>query len=131
MRRLPIYLGLYAFLLSITVLPYYVGGDQAHYRLAFSSVAESNLIDGFYYYKNSIGSSEPILFFVYYISSHFMSKDVLISIVNGCLGFIGGKLLIEKRVSLALFPLFVFNYYLLILMFAAERLKFSILFVLF
>lgn len=128
MKKIPIYFGVYAIIVSLIVSPYYTEGDQFYYRRVFDFVSRSNFLDGFDFFKGNIGSSEPMLFLMYYFSSFLLGKDVFISIANGCLGFLLGKCLVERRVSVWIFPLFFLNYYLLVLMFSAERLKFSILF---
>jgi len=111
-------------------MPYYTDGDQFYYRRAFDFVAGSGFLEGFDYYKDSIGSSEPVLFVFYYFSSFVMNKDLLISIANGVLGFGIGKAMLRRRASPWVLFLLPVNYYLLVLMFSAERLKFSILFLL-
>ncbi|WP_156882692.1 hypothetical protein [Pseudomonas sp. CF161] len=116
------------FLLSISLLPYYTSGDQLHYRAFYENLPDYGFIDGFHYYNEALGSKE-IGYYVYvYLFSELLKKDFLISLTNAFLGYIFAKLLLEKNTSPVVLFLLFFNFYLLILLFSAERLKLSIIF---
>lgn len=53
---------LLAFLMSLCVFPYYTSGDQYYYIKFYEGISNYNLIGGYVFYRNSIGSGEPIYY---------------------------------------------------------------------
>lgn len=129
MRKIfPFFFAFYSFILSILLLPLYTDGDQAHYIRAYEGMRNLDLLDAFFYFKNELGSSEPVVFLIYYIASPFLSKVLLVSFSNAVLGYCLGYLIARSRATPLVYPLFFLNFYLLVLLFSAERLKFGIIF---
>lgn len=118
------------FLLSIFILPLYVGGDQAHYRAFYDGVSEYGFLEGFSFYKATLSASEPLYYAIIYFFSGGVSKDVFISFVNALLGFFMARLLLVNNTSKLVVVGLLSNFYFLVLLFAAERLKFAIIFAL-
>lgn len=113
---------------SLFVLPYYVGGDQEHYRLFYADIADYSFLEGFLAYRNYLGASEPIYYLIIFIFNNLIEKDLLISIVNSLFAYYLARCLLRINVNvLVIFSLF-FNFYFLVLLFSAERLKFSMMF---
>lgn len=117
-----------SFVISIIILPLYTGGDQVHYRGFYAVLPSFGVLDGFDYYRSMLGSSEPIYFVVVYIFSGFLDKDILMSLLNSVLGYFLVLWLLKKKVSLVVVSLLLFNFYLLVLFFSAERLKLGLIF---
>lgn len=122
-----------AFVLSLQLLPYYISGDQGHYREFYESCFYdgSRLEDELFCYSNTLGSTEPVYFFISKFVHPFLDKDIYISLVNAILVFLITVLTFKyykQKLTRHIFLLFIFsNYYLVVLMLAAERLKFGFL----
>jgi len=112
--------------IGLWLISYAVGGDQQFYRAFYENVQGLSLADAFYAYKNQLGTSEPGYFFLVYLVSGWLSKDVAFSIINFILYYQLFLWMLRQNVSQLLFPLLVSNFYLLVLSFSAERLKLSL-----
>lgn len=122
--------GLFSIILSIALFGYYDGGDQKHYHAYWDVVPELSFFEAYTRSKLMLGSAEPGYTLMSFIFAGIIDKDILISLLNGLLGFYLAKWMIRKKVSLLVISLTLSNYYLLVLFFAAERLKLSLLFIL-
>lgn len=118
------------FLQSIFFLPLYVGGDQIHYRAFYEGVSEYGFSEGFDFYAATLSASEPLYYVLIYFFSGFLSKDIFISFANAFLGFFMARLLLVNNVSILVLVALLSNFYFLVILFAAERLKFAIFFTL-
>ncbi|WP_134695102.1 hypothetical protein [Aeromonas taiwanensis] len=119
------------FLFSLVVFKYYDAGDQVAYRYFYDGVLGLSFRDAFVFYKNSLDSSEPGYFLLVYIFSSFIEKDLLLSFLNGIFIFLILYHLIKLNVSNVVLFLLSCNYYIFVLFFSAERLKLSLLILLF
>ncbi len=120
-----------AFVFSIYILPFYTEGDQAHYIKLYKDCFISGE-DQWFCYVNTIGSAEPIYFLLTKIAQGFVGKDFYISIANAALVFLITLIILKNykvvwHRHLFLWSIFL-NYYLMVLFFSAERLKFSLIF---
>jgi len=117
------------FFVTLLVAPYYLNGDQAHYNLVYKELAELSLRQGYLFYNVSLSSFEYIHFILSWVASRFIDKDVFIAISNSFLAY---SILInfeKKRVFILLSVFIVIsNFYIFVLYFAAERLKFAMIF---
>lgn len=136
-RPIPIYvlgiplLCLAVFALSMIVGPYYVAGDQTYYREVYEKLETLSLTEGYVYYYQRLMSFEYTHFFLSWVASKALGKDLFIAIVNSALACTALVLLRRWRVSIVVAALLVLtNYYFLVFYFAAERLKFGMLFLL-
>lgn len=121
---------IYIYILSSSVGPQYIYGDQLHYRDFYDSLYGTSLEEGFRIYKYALGTQEPIYYYLAWISSNLgFEKDNVITIANLLLAFFSFKALskLGSHPFLSL-TLICFNYYFIVFYFAAERLKFGILF---
>ena len=116
------------FLASLLLFPYFTGGDQVHYRLFYDGVVGRSPAEAFSFYSDTLGSSEPGYFFLIYFFSGFVSKDILLSLINFLFTYFIFLWLLTNRVRFYIFPLLLLNFYFLVLLFSAERLKLSLLF---
>ena len=115
------------FIISLIVFPHYTAGDQEFYRSFYNGVADLNLTEGFAFYKDSLGTSEPGYFLLSFLFAPILPKDFLFSILNFALFQQIFLWLLKQDVSRYLFPTLYVNFYLLVLAFSAERLKVSLL----
>jgi hypothetical protein len=124
--------GLSSFIFSLYIGNLYIDGDQIYYKEAYSLVKGLDLVEGFLSYRSQISSEEPIHFLFVWVFSNFgVDKNVLMSVVNSFFIIILTKLLLKWRVfNFIIFATIVTNFYILVLFFSAERLKFSIIFLL-
>lgn len=123
--------GIYAcvtFLVSLWVFSFYDAGDQAFYRFFYEHVASLPLAEALIFYKNQIGSSEPVYFFFVYLLSPILNKDLLFSAVNGVLAYFSVLWLLKNQVSRNIIILLCVNFYVIVILFSAERLKLALLF---
>lgn len=135
-RLYPILYAIIAFVISLYVLPYYVLGDQEHYRGLYRNCFFDSISfeSQFYCYQQSIGSSEPVYFFLVKLVQPFLDKDLFISIANTLMIYLIARLTFREYAVVWHRNLFMFlvlsNYYIIVLMLAAERLKFAFIFLL-
>lgn len=117
-------------LISLYFLPYYVNGDQYHYRALYFGLNGLSLSDGFLFYKNAVSSEEPIYFFISWLLSNWgIDKDIFITISNIVLAIFSYKTFLKLGAKPYISYLVVcFNFYFLVFYFSAERLKFALIF---
>lgn len=118
------------FPISFYVLSYYQGGDQIHYRNFYNGLDELDFLAAFDFYRNSLGTSEPGYFLFAYVFSQILPKDIVFSLVNSVFVFVLLRHLFRINLSYVVILILSFNFYLLVLLFSAERLKLSLLFML-
>ncbi len=123
------------FIFSIIFSPLFINGDQEAYRDFYSNCfSYVGLNSQFSCYSSTLGSQEPIYFILVKFFHYFLDKDLLISLVNALLVFLLVKIvyiyILDKKSIHLLILLILFNYYTFVLFFSAERLKFSLVFLL-
>lgn len=116
------------FFLSVYIFPYYIEGDQLHYRLFYEEISNFSIGPGFIAYRNYLGASEPVYFFIVYFLNGIVEKDLLFSIINGFFAFFLAKNMLRLKISIPLLYCTLLNFYFVVLLFSAERLKLSLLF---
>lgn len=109
-------------------MPYYLFGDQEHYRLFYKIISTYDLLEGFVAYRNYLGANDPVYYILVYGLSNHIEKDLLFSIVNGFFGFYVSRNLLNLKISPFILYPFLINFYFVVLLLAAERLKVSLLF---
>lgn len=116
-------------LLSLLIMPLYTGGDQIHYRRVYEILPSLGLTEGFSFYAQNLSSREFLHFFLSWVASHFINKDLFIAFSNAILAYVTMSLFQKWRASIIIsFLLLLTNFYFLVLYFAAERLKFGFIF---
>lgn len=117
------------FLWSLKLLEFYINSDQVHYTSYYEASKDAAFIEipvlGYSY----LGSIEPISLFILWLGAKLgIAKNVYISFLNVILAF-GVIELLRKYKAPWYIYFFVFsNYYFLVLMTGAERLKISYIF---
>ena len=119
---------LFFFAFSLLVFPYYQEGDQQFYRAFYDGTQGLSFADAFVFYQGTLGTFEPLYFIFSYSVSAFLTKDTALSIVNALFAFLLFKRLLEYRTHPIVIGLISLNFYFLVLLFSAERLKLSLLF---
>lgn len=131
---LRIILSLFIFIFSLYILPYYQFGDQASYRFFYAYVGDLDTLEWYLYWSEyTISTTEPVYVFLSWLCSKVgISKDIYISLCNAIFVYflINAMQLKKYNMHIIIIIIIVLNYYFLVLYFAAERLKFAILFVL-
>lgn len=119
----------FLFILTMLIMPLYVEGDQSVYRGVYSALADFGLKDAFLYYKAHLSSSEYVHFFLSWVLSPIVDKDLFIAFSNAIFGYVLMVLLQKWKATPVISFMIVFtNFYLFVLYFAAERLKFGFIF---
>lgn len=121
---------LFVFMASLLFAPFYFAGDQVFYGLAYKNVAGRDLAEAYSIYPVYMSSRELVHFFVIWLASGLgIEKNLVMGAVNGLLALSLMKLCEQWRVSLLVAAsLCITNFYILVLYFASERLKFGALF---
>lgn len=124
-----ILLAVLVFFISQWLLNYYTQGDQVHYIKVYEALSNMALVEAYIYYNLNLDSKEIVHFFLSWLFSSYLSKNLFISIVNGLLAYFTARLLIKWRVSsIIIFFIVILNFYFIVLYTGAERLKFGVLF---
>lgn len=116
------------FVISLYLFPFYISGDQEHYRLFYDNISNYSFFNGFIAYRSYLGANEPVYYFIVYVLNTFLDKDILFSLINAVFGFFLSYTLINLRVNKIIVFSTLFNFYFLVLLFSAERLKVSMMF---
>ncbi len=118
------------FLLSLFITPFYIEGDQAHYKKVYEGLRDLSITNGFIYYTSNLDSKEIVHFFLSWISTNQgIDKSIFVAFSNSLLAYAVVKLLRHLRVSIfIIIILLLTNFYFYVLYFAAERLKFGLIF---
>ena len=110
----------YAYLL---ISPY-TEGDQYYYRLFYTELAETSAIDVIPLAIKKVASVEPISLYILWGGSNLgINKDIFISLLNVIM--LLGLFLLCRKYDVGPIPLFLLltNFYIIVLMTGAERLK--------
>lgn len=119
-------------LYSLILLPLLINGDQEAYRnFYYNCFYSEDVKQQFSCYASSLGTQEPVYFYLVKFFRLFLEKDLFVSIVNSILTFIFVKIVYihftNKRFIHLFIIMILLNYYTTVLLFSAERLKFAVL----
>lgn len=131
-----IFYALIIFIMSLLLSPLFVNGDQEAYRVFYNSCFDyERLLQEFQCYNSTLSTQEPVYFYLAKISQYFFDKDLFVSLANFILVFFLVKIIFkyfkDKKTVNIFIVLVLVNYYTFVLFFSAERLKFSLIFILF
>jgi hypothetical protein len=117
------------FIFSLLIAPLYINGDQTYYREVYEKLPYLDIKEAFLFYKSKLSSVELTHFTISWIISPYIHKDLFVSISNAIFAY-GLISLFEKwKASFWISLLIILtNYYILVMYFAAERLKFGFIF---
>ena len=116
------------FVLSMQIFPFYVYGDQEHYIKFYEGIQDRSITDAYSFYGNTVGAQEPVYFLIIYLFNTIIDKMILMSLINSLMFYFISKYLAKINVHPFIIFSLLFNYYILVLFFSAERLKIAILF---
>lgn len=117
------------FSLSILILPFCIAGDQAGYREVYDSLRYLNIKEGFLFYSAKLDSLEFVHFFLTWLASRVVGKDLFIAFSNAILAYVAMSLFQKWKASIIIaFLIILTNYYFFAVYFTAERLKFGFIF---
>lgn len=107
----------------------YVEGDQYFYIAMYETLNGMDFVESFEYYSKQLNSSEVIHFIITWVGAQFFDKVLLFSVVNVALSYCFIKCCDKMNVNpWVCLLIFVSNFYMYVLFFAAERLKIGFLF---
>lgn len=109
---------------SLALLSFYQLGDQAHYLKFFESLSEADRPEIMAIARSVVSSSEPISAYTLWLGAHLgIDKNLYVSFLNVLL-LVGLFLLLRRhRASWYVHALLFTNFYLIVLLTGAERLK--------
>jgi hypothetical protein len=116
------------YFLSHVLLTLYTAGDQIYYHAFYNALAYAPLSDVTPLQVVITGSVEPIYGYLMWIGSTVgIEKNVYISVFNAFLAILLIAFLRRSDASPAVIALLLLNFYFIVLLTSAERLKFSVL----
>lgn len=120
------------FLFSYLLVQSYTGGDQEHYRKLYETFSKTLFSDILRIGLVHIGSAEPLTMLILWAGAKLhIDKDIYISFWNAILS-LGLFILSRKhRMNLLFTFLLLTNFYVIVLMTGAERLKFAMIFLIY
>ena len=123
-------IGICVFCISLVLSSYYIGGDQRIYNKVYDEIAGLSFSEAILMYKFNINSEEPIHFLLVWVFSNLgVSKSILMGLFNCVLVFYLIKIFVRLKVNPYIIGLIILtNFYIYVLFFAAERLKFGFIF---
>ena len=119
------------FFISLSLIDFYVSGDQVHYHRLFFELHGVSATDVMDIARNNISANEPVYpFFLWVVSQSGFSKSLFIALANTVLIASLVTFVLKYRVHFIFLPFVLSNFYILVLMTSAERLKFAVIFLL-
>lgn len=121
-----------AFVTSYILLGFYTEGDQIHYKRLYETFEAAYFGEVMGLGVLHVSSAEPITLHVLWVGAVLgIDKNVYISIFNSILVFSILVLLGRSNAPLYIYMLLLTNFYLIVLLTGAERLKFAYIFFVF
>lgn len=115
---------------SYILLSYYTGGDAEVYSKFYNEINNLSLFSTFSISFYRITSFEPITIFLFWIFSYYGIKKIFFSLILNIILVIGILKIIRKyKIQNFIAFLLFTNFYLIVLLTAAERLKISYIFI--
>lgn len=107
---------------------FYVNGDQFHYKAVYDKLSELSLIDAYIYYNSALDSNELVHFFLVWLFSGYVEKDILMSFFNASLVYYVSRILFKHGgAGWVIFLVLLTSFYSWVLFLSAERLKIAML----
>lgn len=122
--------GFLVFFSSLVLAGFYTEGDQANYHSAYDILPGLSLDDAWNLYTFRISAIEPVHFLVSLFGSNLeIDKNLLMAVCNGILATYLMQLFLRWGADIRIAAAIVCtNFYVFVLYFAAERLKFGLIF---
>jgi hypothetical protein len=119
-----------SFYLSNHVLSIYTAGDQIYYTRFYNALSYAPIQSIPSLQLAHIGNSDPLFGIIMWVGARLFEKNAYVSFFNGILSVLLFLYLSRNKVPVWVYPLFFTNFYFIVIATSAERLKFSIIFVL-
>ena len=117
------------FVISLILGSFYENGDQFFYTKVYNEISNYDIIDGFAFYSLSLSSFEIVHFIVIFLASRYFEKIIFFAFINTLLAYLIINLFDYYKVHFLVTSTFILtNFYIYVLFFAAERLKFGFIF---
>ncbi len=118
------------FIISLILGNLYVGGDNNGYRAIYNGIAGVDIVNAYYLYNYVITTSEFVHFIFVWIASNLgIDRIFFLSMCNTLFAGILIKIFDNLKVNFLVTSFFILtNYYLYVVFFAGERLKFGFIF---
>jgi hypothetical protein len=125
-----VFVAICVFTLTLLIAPYYIHGDQRSYIAVYEKLSSMGFNEGYEYYNNWLTSKEYVHYAISWLGSGIgVEKNFVMGISNALLAYFSIRLIEKWGASIALGIMIVLtNFYMFVVYFAAERLKFGILF---
>jgi hypothetical protein len=118
-------LNLLFLVISYILVQAYVAGDQLSYRAYYDAIGQFDFFDALLAAKAYIDAIEPLTIFLLWVGSTLdIDKDFYITLFNFILFLLFGEYLKSHNCSFIVRSLIYSNFYFLVLLTSAERLKF-------
>ena len=122
---------LITFFFSKFLLFYQTGGDQIGYRELYYNLATADINEIIPLAYINVGGGEPVSVFILWIGAiSGIDKDIYISLLNVLLVALLYQTTYRNKVSTSMTAFLLLNFYIIVLMVSAERLKISYIFLL-
>lgn len=116
----------FAFWISLLLTTPFVNGDQIAYRNFYDALFRAPLNEIAQLQFGNTGSAEPLFGLIMWLGANLeIDKDIYIAIWNTVLTFSVLRLTTSNRASLLFSALLLTNFYFVVLLTSAERLKFA------
>ena len=118
---------IFVFIISINLASLYSGGDNNGYISIYGGIKDLSIIDSFYLYNYVITTVEFVHFIiVWFVSNLGIDRVLFLSLANTLLAGLIIKYFDFLKVNFLVTAAFILtNYYLYVILFTAERLKFG------
>ena len=114
------------FSISMLLGGLYTEGDQIVYNEVYDGIGSLTLVEAFLFYTQNISTIEIVHFLFIWLLSSYFSKILLFSILNTIFAGLVVRVFDIMKVNFFVTCAFLIsNYYIYVLFFAAERLKFG------
>ena len=121
----------FLFAYSYILISNYTFGDQVSYRALYEPLSYTHFLDVFEIAQRHISASEWLTFYILWIPAvSNIDKDLFVAFANLLLLSLLFLVFRKYRANYAIIFLALCNFYVIVLMTGAERLKFSIIFLL-
>jgi hypothetical protein len=120
-----------SFAFSLYILDIYTAGDQVFYKRMYYALADANIDRVLDIQRANTGSSDVLFGYLFWLGAQFFQKNIYISFFKATLCTQLFVFLKQNKTPYIIYPLFFTNFYLIVLLTSAERLKFSMVFLLF
>ena len=119
---------LITFFISLALFEVYYAGDQFYYTDFYYTARDTSFSNIAWLQLQTTGSAEPFFGIMVWLASAVFEKSTFMSLANGAGVIVLRRVVLRLGASPLLFPLVLSNYYLMVVLIPAERLKFALIF---